>query len=246
MGDAVQVQNDTQPPRYWGRLLKRILLWIVAAIFVLMAIIWIAAKRNDWRQFHADLTTYRGVTIGQTKTDVQYALGAPQTVQGPETLAENGWKISSPLLVNPNEKNDDVPKGYDAIPANNSATDYNQWHFWNHEGTFDVDFNGKTGRVESVTCTCWQESVRPMPCVPLFGVGQDTDEGEVRRLLGKPDKEEVSGGETFMGMPMQVSKTMDYNALGLHLVLAKRQVTTLTKRAPQGAGWPWWLAHRLF
>lgn len=244
MGDAVQAQNSSQPPRYWGRLLKRILLWIVAAIFVLVAIIWIAAKRNDWGQFQAELTTYRGVTIGQAKTDVQYTLGAPQTVQGPETLAENGLQISSPLLVNANEKNDDVPKGYDAIPANKSTADYSQWHFWNREGTFDVDFNAKTGRVESVTC--WHESVRPMPCPSLFGVAQDTDEDEVRRLLGKPDKEEVSGGETLMGMPVQVSKTMDYNALGLHLVLAKRQVTTLTKRAPQGAGWSWWLAHRLF
>jgi len=31
MSDTVQVQNGPQPPRYWGRVLKRILLWIVAA-----------------------------------------------------------------------------------------------------------------------------------------------------------------------------------------------------------------------
>jgi len=243
MEEAAEIGNDAKAPRRSGRLPKRILLSATGFIAFFALLVWSAAKWSDWTRFQSDLRTYKGVSIGQTKMEVQYALDTPQTVQGPEIETKEGWKTSSPLKVNMNEKNDAIPAGYDPVPQGRSAMDYDEWHYWSDEGTFDVEFDSKSGLVASISC--YQLNDKPVPCDVIFGIGQNASEHEVVRLLGKPDKEEISGGDTIMGFPVQVSKTMDYKALGLHLVLAKREVTSITKRASQGAGFGWWFSHHV-
>lgn len=251
MDSAVEIQKVPQTVQSGRGRFRQIVRWAFAIVIGLAVVLWTNAKWNDWQAFNADLTTYRGVSIGLTKTDVQYALGTPQTVQGPERDAGDGWTTSSPLRVNVYEENASIPEGYDPLPKGKTATDYNEWHYWNSDGTFDVVFNAKSGRVESIRC--WQPGTAP--CPEIFGVGQYTSEETILRLLGKPDKEEVSGGDLIagvsgdgptVGMPAEVSKSMDYNALGLHLMLMKKEVYSITKRAPQKAGFGWWLKHRLF
>ena len=244
MTGVIETRIGGQTPTPSGHKSKRALRWAVGIVASLALALWTVGKWNDWQQFQADLISYKDVAIGQTKTEVQYAVGAPQTVQGPEVEASDGWTIASPLRVDLHEENSAIPEGYDPLPKGKTAMDYDDWHYWNSEGTFDVTFDAKSGRVESVSC--WQPHESPGPCAAIFGVGQFTSEDTVVRLLGAPDKEEVSGGEMIMGMPMQVSKSMDYNALGLHLLLTKKEVDRITKRAPQGAGLTWWIRHRLF
>lgn len=244
MATDVETQIGGQPSSPSGHKPKRVLRWAIGIVTSLALALWAVGKWNDWQQFQADLISYKGVSIGQTKTEVQYAVGAPQTVQGPEVEASEGWTTSSPLRVDLHEENSAIPEGYDPLPKGKTAMDYDDWHYWNSEGTFDVTFDAKSGRVESISC--WQPHDSPGPCAAIFGVRQFTSEDAVVRALGAPDKEEVSGGEMIMGMPMQVSKSMDYNALGLHLILTKKEVDRITKRAPQGAGLTWWLRHRLF
>lgn len=250
--DSIAEPEKVPPTDQSGRaLFRKIVRWTFAIAISVGIALWANAKWNDWQAFQTDLTSYRGVSIGLTKTDVQYALGSPQTVQGPERDAGDGWTTSSPLRVNIHEENASIPEGYDPLPKGKTATDYNEWHYWNSEGTFDVVFNAKSGRVESIHC--WQPGTAP--CPEIFGIGQNTQEKTVLRLLGKPDKEEVSGGDLIMGvsgddptmgMPAEVSKSMDYHALGLRVRLTKKEVYSVTKRAPQGAGLDWWLKHRLF
>lgn len=235
--------DTTQPPRRWGRFFKRLLLWIVGIVALLAAILWVMSTRTAWTNFRADLATYHGATIGMSKTEAQYALDTPQTVQGPETEAEGGWKVSTPLRVNPKEENEAIPQGYDPIPAGKSAMDYDSWHFWNERGSFDVDFSAKSHRIENIACY----SDKSAGCDFLFGIGIGTSEEEVLNRLGKPDKQEISGGEIVKWgaeqFPTRVAKTMDYNRLGLHLVLAKKAVTSIRKRPPQEVGFWWWFTH---
>lgn len=235
----METLSTSQPPREKGRLSRRGLFWLVGTIALLAAIFSTTFIRTEWANFRADLTNYHGAIIGMNKRDTQYALDTPQTVQGPEIESEEGWLISSPLRVNPMEENDAIPKGYDPIPEGKSAMEYDTWHFWNDRGSFSVDFNSKTHRVESIICY----SEQPVACDSLFGISIGTGEKVILERLGKPDKQEISGGDTLMGMPIQVSKTMDYDRLGLRLVLAKKVVTSISKRPAQDLGFWWWFTH---
>jgi hypothetical protein len=241
--DVREAINTTQQPDRLRKFSKRLFVWAVGSIVLLVAFLWILSVRTAWVSFQSDLTTYHGATIGMTKIDAQYALDTPQTVQGPEMQAEDGWKTSTPLRVNPAEENRAIPDGYDPIPTGKSAMDYDSWHFWNERGSFDVDFNAKSHRLESIACY----SDKPTACDPLFGIGLGTREDEILDRLGKPDKQEISGGDMIKWgaeqFPTQVAKTMDYNRLGLHLVLAKKTVTSISKRSPQEAGFWWWFTH---
>lgn len=231
--------NTIESPRARARLFTRLLLWVVGIFASLALVLWAVTIYVGWSSFRSDLTTYHGGTIGMTKRDAQYVLGAPQTVQGPWTEAEGGWKISSPLRVNSRDENEAIPLGYGSIPAGKSPMDYSSWHFWNERGSYNVDFDPKSNRLESVSCY----SEKPAGCDALFGVRVGSSEDEVLKRLGPPDKQQTSGGEALMGMPVQVTKTMDYTRLGLHLVLAKKAVTRISKHAPQDISFWWWLTH---
>ena len=153
--------------------------------------------------------------------------------------------MSTPLRVDPEERNESIPQGYQPIPEGTSALAYDEWHYWADSGTFDVTFDPKTRRVKSVTC--WLPAGPPRFCDWTFGLHEGTSEDEVVRLLGKPDVEKVEGGDYIPEIGVTgVTKQMEYRSLGLDLMLSKRQVTSITKVAPGAAGLGWWLTHRLF
>ena len=76
-----------------------------------------------------------------------------------------------------------------------------------------------------------------------FGIQLNTDENEVRRRLGRPDIEDVSGRGMLLGNPIIATRSLDYNALGLKLSLEKRKVILLSKVAPHDAGFWWWMTY---
>jgi hypothetical protein len=240
------VLNAIKTTRGRNREGQRFSLWILrisSFAALLAALLCGASLRSAWGKFQTDLTTYHGVAIGMTKTEVQYALGAPQTVQGSELVVEGIGKVSSPLRVNPMEENKAIPEGYDPIPTGKSAMDYDSWHFWNQRGSFDVEFNFKSHRVDHITCYV----AEPSQCDSLFGIARGTREALIIEKLGKPDKTEISGGDMIEWgreqFPVQVTKTMDYDRLGIRLNLAKKAVTSISKSAPQETGLWWWLTN---
>ena len=58
---------DVMSVRSGWRGLKHSLLWIVGAIAVVLIALWLIVKYRSWVEFNHDLTTYQGVTIGETK-----------------------------------------------------------------------------------------------------------------------------------------------------------------------------------
>lgn len=236
-GDAATDQIQLQ--RVEWRRAKVLLITMCGLALGLAAYLWSADQLADWDRFKTDLTTYQGVTIGHTKTEVQYLVGAPQTVQGPEVKEKNGWLSSNPLRVWPDEENDFIPSGYEPVPQDKSARDYDEWHYWSSRGTVDVEFGKKTQRVTAVSC--WIMEGKRNGCDPLFGIRSDTLESDVRGRLGAPDKEEVSGGGMLLGSPVVVVKLVSYDALGLKLTFQKQRVSRITKVAPHDLNLMWWM-----
>jgi hypothetical protein len=221
-----------------GQKPKRFFLWLLAASAALSMAAWGISVRNQWLSFKSDLISYHSISIGMTKAEVQYALDAPQTVQGPIVEAEDGTRFSNPLRVNSLEQNESIPPGYDPIPVGKSVVDYDLWHYWNSRGSFDVEFDESEQRVKSISCY----SETRGGCETLFGLGPGTTEDEVIRLIGQPDNQEVLGsGEIVMGMQVRVSKSMRYDALGLDLMLSKRVVRSISKRSATSeiSFWEW-------
>lgn len=231
--------NDANHLKHRRSYLRQQLFWIVIIATSAAAALCLTFVLSAWTKFETDLTTYHGAKIGMTKIEAQYALDAPQTVQGPETEGESDWTISSPLRVNPLEENTAIPDGYDPIPDGKSAMDYDSWHFWSKRGSFDLDFDAKSHRVERIACY----SENTAACDTLFGISIGSSEDEVLNRLGTPNKQEIVGGGTIMGSPVQVAKSMEYNSLGLHLVLAKKAVTGISKRPARNVRFWWWFTH---
>ena len=66
-GGKMKTTVDVMSVRSGWRGLKHSLLWIVGAIAVVLIALWLIVKYRSWVEFNHDLTTYQGVTIGETK-----------------------------------------------------------------------------------------------------------------------------------------------------------------------------------
>ena len=237
---SLEATEGARPPNRGSRA-RRALIWLTSLIILAALAFWLTLQRDAYQTFRSELTTYRDVTIGQNKIEVQYAVDAPQTVQGPATAMPNGWSYSNPLRVD-ERPNPHIPAGYARIPNGKSVMDYDSWHYWNAEGTFDVEFNRRSHLVENISC--WSSSApRQTTCPPLFGIRSGMTEEEVLARLGEADNSELMGGGMVEDQPVLVTKKLTYNMLGLRLTLAEKRVRGIEKRAPGEVGFWWWFTH---
>jgi hypothetical protein len=119
---------------------------------------------------------------------------------------------------------------------------YDSWHYWNAEGTFDVEFNATSQLVEKIYCWSQNEPGRTT-CPPLFGIRSGMSEDEVLARLGQADNSELVGGGMIEGEPVMVTKNLTYNLLGLRLTLAENRVRGIEKQAPGEVGFWWWFTN---
>lgn len=234
----------TQAPDagHWlPRMIGRIFLGILALVILGVALLLVSEKWTDYDMFANDMTHYQSVAIGQSKEEVAYALGEPQTVEVQIGPANNGWgpvkviTLTKPFDqlvsgVNETDLQGDAP----VLPANQSFKGYADWHYYSMERQLSVRFD-KNGTVSSIGC--WAEYTnKSRSCDLLMDVSSFTDENGVRSQLGNPSREEVSDG----------IKTMDYDSLGVHFLLHERTVFAIKKTKPtQKWLFPWWVSHRL-
>ena len=149
-----------------------------------------------------------------------------------------------PLRVTQGDADTKFTKGLEPLPSGKSVLNYDEWAYYGNKQS-TVTFNAKTSRVNSVSCAVgWINSTQM--CDETFGVRSDMSEDDVVARLGKPDKEEISGGGTLEGVPVVVEKMLYYNDIGLHINLAQRKIESIHKNAVKGAGFAWFFRHDLF
>jgi hypothetical protein len=192
---------------------KRLAKWvaIIAAALLLIAGV-IAGSAWAYEQYKnrpRTLDRYMQVKLGDSRAEVFYALGEPvwAGIEGvPTPAAEGGGYIE--------------PK---SMPAGKKLHDYAEWVFGTSNGFIEVTFDRPDGVVFGVSC----QSKASYGCPEVFGVGMGTDETEVRRRLGSPDKEELREG----------MKVLRYPALSLSVFLELRKVVRL-RVSPRATPYP--------
>ena len=210
----------------WGRRTRKVLLWIASILVALSVIAYMMGKIADYRQFKEDLTTYYGVKIGAPMAEVRYALNYPTSVE-----AETHDKTFPGNIV----YDLGAKEGPTQMPANTQVEDYFIWEYSKDGHRTDVTFHKISKRVTEVSCYTDAEKGGQF-CESLFGISAGTDESYIEERLGKPDHQKYDGP----------TKTVEYAALGLELVLSERKVYLLKKTGAGSAGLDWFLSHNAF
>lgn len=240
-----KARSEVARNRRSGSGLRSVFTALVVLAAVGAIVLWCMVKWEAWQTFQNDLGTYQGVQIGTGKKAVLYAVGDPETVDGPEIRQANGWGVINAMRVLPSKPLTKMTQGLGTLPPGKSVLDYDSWNYYSDDSQMAVRFDEQTGLVKSVSCFLgWVAPAQS--CDAPFGLRDDMTEEEVRRALGKPDKEEVNGGGVLEGAPIEVTKTLYYDTIGLRLSFAKRKVDYIGKVAPTGDTSNWFVRHLLF
>lgn len=206
---------------------SRVTLWVTGIAVLVGTVLLFNFIRGEWAVFRNNLSSYQGVTIGQTKSEVLYAIGTPDTVQGPLEVRPDGTELSSPLLLNPAADSDHIPFSYDPVPIGKSAEEYHNWHYWTPESIFTVNFDSKNGKVSSIDCIPFD--TLKYKCEPIFGIVLLMTEDKVIEKLGTPDENIMLGGGVFLGSPVFVTKHLYYKDIGVRIILREKRVSGIQK-----------------
>ncbi len=145
---------------------------------------------------------YQGISLGNSKDEVYYALGVPDEVLFPpewDSKLNGSWqKFASKDEI---KRKPSQEKGFD-------SWQYNKTGF-----RIDVDFDSQTGKVKSIGCfisnkkdfadinTCKVNGIRAL----------DTEE-RVTNILGKPHNSQISG----------VTKELYYPSLNMRIIFEQK------------------------
>lgn len=184
--------------------IKRLGKWALLLIAGLVVLGCLIAGGIWTRQYIANkphsATRYADLSLGDTQTEVLYALGPPPAFIDP-TPAKDGDVFPGPRVVDGKDVNEKVT-------YNNSTG----W-MYGDERRIDVDFEKPGGRVVSIACF----SKSSYSCPALYGLQDGAGEDDVLSQLGKPVSEKLDG----------VTKTLRYPKYNLAVFLEKRRVYML-------------------
>lgn len=227
------ITNTTQPPRRWGRLLVRVLLWIVGIIILLVLIIWLIGVHSDWKQFQRDREGYLGIKLGASMDEATYVFGTPTYVLGPPEKdtglpdPENGGEWQQVLTVDGSDPKNKIPDG-------KTVKDYLDWQTKLDGYSANISFDPKTKKVIRITCELSGPN-DSASCPWLYGVSQYDDEDRLVDKLGPAKWHQYSGP----------SKGLKWDGIGLEIQLMQKKPYMITKNADSSAGFGWFFKHEV-
>jgi len=141
---------------------------------------------------------YFDLKIGMSMPEVQYVKGDPTNVL--EAEIKDGGQAVVPV---------------NALKQGDKIENYWFWAYELNDGLrLDVVFDKKTKRLLEIACY----SRGANECPPLLGISDGTNEDDLVAKLGHPTREKMDGS----------AKVMDYDKLGAHFYLTKKQVYMMT------------------
>jgi hypothetical protein len=164
------------------------------------------------------LTSYQGVSLGDSKAVVEYKKGEPETVEDdppvPQSPDYNPFRHLYTVAADQGQVN--------AIPNGKSLKDFNLWSYSYglkdpSTGTklLDIGFDKATHLVDQIECFS-DEPVQNF-CDLDFGIDVGLSEQKTRNILGKPTTETLVDG----------TKTMFFQKYDLILKLRKQIITNI-------------------
>lgn len=206
---------------------KRIFLLTGLAALLLVLLFFAYVERSRYLWVAGEHRTYNGLTLGMTREEARYAFGYPDAVIAPAPAGAKGWDAFDRVLFT----DDHDPQNQ--MPADKTINDYNEWTLTRNEAQHEVYFDPKTGRVVAVGCL---DNNRLSQCPALHGIWHSMSEDQVIGALGQPDSQKLGEG----------AKTMQWDDLGLIVVLTERRVYWVRKIEPKASAWQAFTRHFLF
>jgi hypothetical protein len=161
---------------------------------------------NEFKAMPRRQSTYAGIKLGATMTEVFYSKGDPPDVLGPpeEIQGISGFRAMIPLTE---------------IPQTKKRDDYLDWGYdeaHSHDGRISVSFNS-AHKVIKITCL-WAsvDPIRRNACPILLGISPGDEEETVLNKLGAPTKERLMGAGA--------AKEIEYAQFSVKFLLAKGKV----------------------
>lgn len=161
---------------------------------------------------------WAGVALGDTKEEVSYKLGYPDSVHGPYKPTEGDWQIAEELPVSPSGE---VGTNSSKPPVGPVLPEYHDWNYDNRGHTLSISFDRKTGRVRLIQCMKTEDQ-NSSPCPALYGLTTGDAEQRVRAKLGQPAREDLN----------RAFKSMEYPRKGATFMLTEGRIYALSLAAP--------------
>ena len=162
------------------------------------------------RYFQGPITSYMGVNIGDTRSDVFYKIGKPNFVLGPLRACET---LDFCRSVYSTDSDPDYNDGF----APETKKDFREFDGYVYQKNIsnknkEVTVLFKDSKVIQVHCR--------NDCENILGIKLKTKEADVYKILGKPDFEKID--DNFG------NKNMKYKRFNLVLMLEKQEVYMLS------------------
>lgn len=163
--------------------MKKIAIAILALAAVISGVFYYQSRPEP-------VTKYMGVSLGDSKEQVEYVLGSPTDV----------YKEASPEMAKPF-----LDAGFKTVPYEHGNNDdirtvgglkkYPYWVYVTDALDVGVTFNQETGKLTSILCGAhrWNKDPNKDKC-KINGIGLKDSEASVIKHLGKPDSESIKNG----------------------------------------------------
>ncbi len=220
--------------------MKRKLLQIAGGVAVL-GVLAVSANffvnlNREYGQFNEAMSGMKGVKFGESQQELLYAFGPPRYVQKVEHNGKSSTDDDSRLR----SPDFDLPPGA-------KIEDFPIWLWFARGYLLTIEFDLERKTVTRISCLTMDEDVQSSQCQTVGRVQTGKDyqslsghyfgsEDYIRKTLGKPDR------ESFSKVNDLNRKILDYDALGLQLVMTGRQLLSVHKYESYPSFF-WWLEH---
>ncbi|MDB6121838.1 MAG: hypothetical protein JWQ71_831, partial [Pedosphaera sp.] len=171
-----------------------------------------------YHAFSNQLNAAQGISIGDSREEVKYRLGFPKEVISNEEYKGFNW------VYTVNAPTNDVNR----MPQATKVEDYNEWIYEEASSNvrLTVEFN-KSNLVESLNL--YSRDYVSFGWRSVAGLSSGDSEDKVRRL-GAPSHQILNG----------VSKTIEYDDLGIAVTLSKGRAYMISIKGPQKKAAVFW------
>lgn len=211
---------------------------VLAASGALAVVALIVLAVSRYVSTAAELTTFEGVKIGDSRAEVLYRKGEPKIVFGPLESASDG--VEGPggwgswqhvYYVNPDE--DPSENKVNVIPNGKTIDDFDDWSYSTSGLTAaatsgDVAVTFVKGNVATIRCLNFGGRGA---CSQMVGVEPTTSEEELLRIFGEPSSAKIDKDSGV--------KTMRFDDVGVEVLLRRGAVYAVEISGPKATGFNW-------
>lgn len=197
---------------------------VLAVLCLLILAGWVFYLHGEYREFRTKVETLSDVRLGESREEILYRFGEPESVENPVTSDFASRVNATPIWVR------------DGLPAGRTIQDYGSWNW-----TVTVDealhlrqvwFDQTNDSVDAIWCSTSGEVQYAHHCITAGGIGTETDntydswpyfESDVIDQFGEPSRID------YQEVQRVQKKILSYETWGLEFILIGGEVVGISK-----------------